>query len=422
MIVAIILVVLVGVLIGLGIIFVTLGGTEIFVNDFSATQEYEDTEEEDTEEQDTEDTEVVENTEADTEEATEEEITIEDYNETTCEDLVTDLKKQESTDVRDYDTLFDMAKVLVNAKIIDDEGEILSKMSDENKLLLDYRIIAETLYDDSTFGDELQLEDYSKCDLEDAEALFFDIYGCDEVPDEEEGFGIQVEGETLEFMMADGDAWETIYNASVREMDDYYLLTAPYFYGSNGQSSEELQGYIDVLFVKNKESRFGVTMLYAKTYESEIEIDSIEVSSQLDAMAGKTYTGDNLFDGDYTTAWVEGEDGDGAGETITIYLSNPTEVHGILLFNGYLASVDLYDKNGKVTAVFVDFGDGNNLEFDVPAYDLYFSTDDVAPEDYSIGRLYPQQSVVTDKIVITLESGSAGSKYEDICISELLVY
>jgi hypothetical protein len=425
-------------LVGVGVYFLTRdknsdnGGKED-VKSEEVTVVQNTTERPETEEQNKTEEVTAEDTEEFTEEVTEEpteealasqEIAIEDYTAEKCVELIDELKKQEySYEYGDvYYKLYHMTSALINAKIINENGQVLSDMSDEDKLIFDYRILADVAYNEnSVFYSSIEMENGTYCNLADAEDLFYEVYGCKEVP--ASGFnGIAVDGETLTFYMATGDAWNNIYNASVQELGNYYLVTAPYFYGCNGNVSMELLGYADILFVKNEDSRFGVTILYAKTHKNNITIDSIEVSSQLEPQQGKDYGADNLFDDNYSTAWVEGKNGLGIGETITIYLKEPTMVYGVLIFNGYLASADLYNKNGKVTGVSVTYGEDSYTSHNFYLYDIDDYDGVMGYEDYNVGIAYAAKPIVTDKIVITIDDATAGSKYDDVCISELKIY
>ena len=108
--------------------------------------------------------------------------------------------------------------------------------------------------------------------------------------------------------------------------------------------------------------------------------------------------------------------------TITLHLDKPTEVYGILLYNGYLDSVDLYNKNGKVTKVSVGFGQGQVVKKEIDTYAPQTSGDSISEMDMNIGQIALDQSIVTDTIIITITDAVAGDKYDDTCISEVVVY
>ena len=72
------------------------------------------------------------------------------------------------------------------------------------------------------------------------------------------------------------------------------------------------------------------------------ELDPVDPFEDL----GK-YGGHNLFDKDPSTAWVEGADGDGIGETVTIEAGETLE-EAIMIRNGYQKSLGTFDNNSRV--------------------------------------------------------------------------
>ena len=222
-------------------------------------------------------------------------------------------------------------------------------------------------------------------------------------------------GDYIKYYFADGEPWIGLYTCDIRENGDFYLVSGPCFYGDNGGTENIFEFYIDAVFEKNEESRYGVTLCYLETYKEGKFIDTIAATSSLADYKDKSYGSDKLIDGDEKTPWVEGVDGTGEGEQITIHLSEPTNVYGILLYNGYLESDDLHAKNGIVTRVSVDFGKGVVVKKDVE--DLTYYVEYPAPDKIEL-----EQSVMTDEIVITILGAQPGTKYDDTCIGEIIVY
>lgn len=334
-----------------------------------------------------------------------------------CQELVENLHTKEVCDTEQKETLTQMTCVAVESKICDSEGVLFADMPDRKKNALNYAIIwAGQL--DGIFNGQLEMLDDWKYPIKDAESLFYDIYGCNEIPYVETPM-IKREENTVCIEPAGGDPWLILYSGDVREMDQYYLFSGPYFFGYNGGDNDVFQGYIDVLFVKNETSRFGVTMVYAKTDSKGKEIAMVDTSSKLKAQDGKNYSGNNLIDGNPETAWVEGVDGVGEGETITLHMKEKTEVHGVAISNGYLASSDLYLKNGRIKRVKIDAGNGITLQKDIPESDIcQFDSDEIKLASF----VEFEQPVTTDTIIITILEAEPGEKYDDTCISEIEVY
>ncbi len=217
------------------------------------------------------------------------------------------------------------------------------------------------------------------------------------------------------------DPWHIVENALIFEDDNYILLAGPAFYEDNGGTIEYL-GSADILFEKNPDSRYGVTLLYGRYREAYVDAASVETSSELPKSGNKTYAGSNLIDGDYTTIWSEGVSGTGVGETITIHLKNIQLVYGVVICNGYTASFEQYTNNGLITDVEVDFGDGATVEVnDIEgyAYEGYTSENLVEANSFSVEL---EEPVMTDTITITIKGAKKGTKYEDTCVSEVSIY
>lgn len=340
-----------------------------------------------------------------------------------CEQRMDDMFKNELVDAAERDAMAGISNVIVESRIAEEYGVRMSDLTDDEKNSLNYLIGKNACSGDGIFEYELEFDDDMECDAQSLKSVARDAYGANDLPNTDSMLLTRTDDGTIAFMFADGDEVLRCEGIHIREQEDCYLATLPIFRYGNDALSGILTGYADVLFAKNTGSRFGVTVIYARTRDKEdVSVDYVETSSELAGQEGKTYDGNNLIDGDYSTAWVEGVDGVGVGQTITLHLDKPTEVYGVLLYNGYLASVDLYNKNGKVTQVAVDFGQGQVVKKDIDTYAPQTSGDSISEMNMNIGRIAPDQPVVTDTITITITEAVAGDKYEDTCISEVVVY
>ena len=229
---------------------------------------------------------------------------------------------------------------------------------------------------------------------------------------------IQGEDDKVEFMMASGEMKNYITKYMICENEDYYLLSGACF----SELMDEWRYYVDVLLEKNDNSTLGMSFSYLKTYDEEKKIASIEASSSLEASTNATYEPKNLLDGDFSTAWVEGEAGVGTGTTITIKLAQPTLVYGLKIFNGYQKSKDIFVKNGRVKRVTVSNADNVLVDTDMYYEEPYTLDADFGEYDRPYNMISFEQPAVVDEIVITIQDACAGDKYEDTAISELLIY
>ncbi|MCR5120000.1 MAG: hypothetical protein K6B44_10350 [Lachnospiraceae bacterium] len=336
-----------------------------------------------------------------------------------CEERIEALRKTEAVIPTDEEVLTEMASCAVFSRILDRDGMIFSEMDNADRASLRSEIIDSVIWGETALYEKIMttVNDEYAIPVEEAEKLFRDFYG-------EEGF-VPYEYERVENgyiypLFADGEPWHRVEHMQYFEDDDHILFTGPSFYESNG-GDQKFIAYADILFAKNTDSRYGVTLLYGRYRDEKINIVSVETSSELPPSGDKTYSGNNLTDDDPATIWAEGVKGTGVGETIVIHLDKPSSVYGVVICNGYTASYEQYRDNGIVTETSADFGNGNVVKNEVSGYWCEgYTSEDLA--DINNTKLELEKPVVTDTIVITITGASAGEKYDDTCISGITVY
>ncbi|WP_269585204.1 NADase-type glycan-binding domain-containing protein [Roseibium sp. Sym1] len=130
-------------------------------------------------------------------------------------------------------------------------------------------------------------------------------------------------------------------------------------------------------------------------------------SSVLDPQYGNRYGPGNLFDGNLSTAWVEGVSGNGAGQKLLITFDRPRLLSGFELVNGYAKNQDIYAKNARVRSATLRLSDGSSQRLDLPdnmrkSRFSFGSPLEVTWMEFEIGSVFP------------------GSKYTDTAVSELI--
>ena len=321
--------------------------------------------------------------------------------------------------------LAQMAACVTFSRILDEEGVVFSKMDSYKQGALRTQILKEVLSSENAFSGAITItraDDKYDADMlipvDEAIAFFKDVFGAEDFT---KGDHFErVEDGYILWSYGDGDPWERIEHMQFFSDDNYYLLTGPSFYEDNSGSTK-FMGYADILFEKNADSRYGVTLTYGRYRNEKIKVSSVEATSELAAASGKNYSAGNLIDGDYSTAWVEGVQGVGVGESFTLHLDKSQPVYGVQICNGYTENYDLYTKNGMLASVKVDFGNGKVIEDNVYGYGCENADTDYLAE-LNLNRIELDEPVVTDKITITITSASVGTKYDDTCVSEVVVY
>ncbi|MCR5236259.1 MAG: hypothetical protein K6E34_03535 [Lachnospiraceae bacterium] len=338
-------------------------------------------------------------------------------------DKIDQLRKTDAVNPPEAELMSEMAALATFSRVLDEEGEIFSEMDNNKKARLRRQIFDGIAWEESDFFEAIPAmrgEDYGAdrvFSVEDAAALFKDIYGEENyTPAEYE----QVKDGYILFSYGDGDPWDRIEHQEFFEDDSCYLLSGPSFYEDNG-GNISFKGYGDILFAKNPDSRYGVTMVYGIYRPDGIQVSRVETSSVLPPSAGKNYNGENLLDDDPATVWAEGVPGTGVGETITLYLDRKQPVYGVQIVNGYTADYTLYSNNGKLTDARVDFGGGNIVDGVLDGYGYEtFSAENLADSNRS--KIELDEPVLTDTITITITGANSGAKYDDTCVSGILVY
>ena len=132
---------------------------------------------------------------------------------------------------------------------------------------------------------------------------------------------------------------------------------------------------------------------------------SVTASSVLEPTVA--YQPANLFDSRYDFAWsTNGKATSGKGEFVEIRFSQPQNVRGLIIWNGYERSEEHYKANGRLAEASVSDGQISNR---FPVLDKMGSQ--------KIAFAHPLMNVSSLKF--TIEGIIPGTKYPDVLISEL---
>jgi hypothetical protein len=140
---------------------------------------------------------------------------------------------------------------------------------------------------------------------------------------------------------------------------------------------------------------------------------SASASSNLKPWRSVTYVPQNVLDGVAETIWCEGEKkGPGVGESITIRLSQTTQVAGFRIINGYPrlagAGEDRWEQNSRVRSFEVEFSDGRRMTWEL--------------EDIRDWQGIQFEPVTAAWVKFSIREVYYGSKWpNDTCVSELRV-
>jgi hypothetical protein len=146
----------------------------------------------------------------------------------------------------------------------------------------------------------------------------------------------------------------------------------------------------------------------------------VTASSELPPQDGNTYLASNVDDIDPATAWVEGVEGWGIGESLTVSFipwegsQVATSTHGLTIQNGYAKSPEIWERNGRVHLLAIYLNEG--LAFVAELQDTWLPQ---SVQWYEQGSLRLSNG---DAITLEILSVYEGTMFEDTAISGLMFW
>jgi hypothetical protein len=151
----------------------------------------------------------------------------------------------------------------------------------------------------------------------------------------------------------------------------------------------------------------------ATGWEARRQDFSVEASSSLTESDGTKHPPEHLKDWTRKTAWVEGKEGDGVGEHVTLTLPRPAKIRRIGIVNGYAESRDLYLANNRISRLKVSINGGKSFMVEIPDehlvqehfwFDLPASKDLVKIVRLEIAAVYPgttfKDTAIADVVLV----------------------
>lgn len=148
-------------------------------------------------------------------------------------------------------------------------------------------------------------------------------------------------------------------------------------------------------------------------------VSSITSSSELPQDGQNTYTAQNAHDFDHTTAWIEGKESYGIGESITYTIDFREDelyqgglgIHTLIIANGYKKSKKAWQANSRIKKLRMYI---NNK----PSYDILLK-DSFEIQTVSIDTLMFPRDKETE-ITFEIREVYEGTKYKDTALSILV--
>lgn len=140
----------------------------------------------------------------------------------------------------------------------------------------------------------------------------------------------------------------------------------------------------------------------------EVPIMSAYASSTLQE-TGYNHSPMNICDKDTASDWSEGAYGRGVGEWIELSFGAKVPVDAVVIYPGFWKTEKLFNENCRPASMELLFSDGSTVPVAFP--------DEMSPTTVLLSR-----TVNTQWIRFTVNSVFSGSKYQDLCISEIQVF
>ncbi|HRI60149.1 MAG TPA: hypothetical protein PK228_10515 [Saprospiraceae bacterium] len=148
-------------------------------------------------------------------------------------------------------------------------------------------------------------------------------------------------------------------------------------------------------------------------------------------LSGGNYSVDNLLDGNFSTAWVEGQNNNGTGAWVEFELLPGYELETVAIANGYTKSQETYDNNNRLKSLRVEFEFTSDQSGETEIFSDTLSFTDLPWQqitDYNLAGICP---IFKDgfewymdpvrRVRLTILETWPGKKYNDTCISEVLL-
>lgn len=200
------------------------------------------------------------------------------------------------------------------------------------------------------------------------------------------------------------DLWNGMYKYTASGKKGMYKIKL-----DNGREFSALVSkYYLVLYEAGENEPYfvgGVGISVEATYP----IYKIESSSFL-TEKNISYTSKNLDNLNLDSPWVEGVEGYGIGETLTLKTNMP----GIAFFSGYFSmkNPSLYEKNSRVKKVRFTYIEGKR--------ELIWNFEDTAGgQQIDLSELFKYDGKTTATIVMEILEVYKGTKYADTCINSM---
>lgn len=221
---------------------------------------------------------------------------------------------------------------------------------------------------------------------------------------------------------SDDEAVEGKITNEVEEEAVEETVSAEESYDAGEYTAEDMDGDVSyglngsVEFETEDEGKENTVKVKESILLNDLYIDTVSASSEL-TDSTNTYKVEALFDGNKDTCWAEGVGGNGEGEYVEIWFTNPLYLTEIGFLNGYMKNESVFGANGKIRRAELRFSDGSTCEWNL-GKEEYQSMRELLYSD----MISFESPVWTDYLRITILEAESGTKYDDTCLTEIAMW
>ena len=149
---------------------------------------------------------------------------------------------------------------------------------------------------------------------------------------------------------------------------------------------------------------------YASDSTAVSAFTAISADAVLDDQYDFNYAPENAADGDFATCWAY--TGSDLCPALTFAAEAPETLRGMAITAGYAKNEDIFNKNCRIKAIEVTFADGMEKTFNLDEVEVFDGM-----------RVLPFEGIVeTDSVSVKVTEVYPGSKYDDVCVSEVVFF
>ncbi len=141
---------------------------------------------------------------------------------------------------------------------------------------------------------------------------------------------------------------------------------------------------------------------------AQIRPTAAAASSTLRATQTNSYGVTNLLDGDLSTAWNEGSDGNGIGEWVQFNFSQDVVLSRVEIANGYQRDDDRYFGNPRVQSLRIEYSNGTSQLVDLL-------------DSRQLQIVIPTREPITS-VRFVIVAVYSGAEWDDTALSEVRFY